>query len=107
MDMHGMMNSLFDALGASNNTNHQSTEQILAKMREEENVQKYDNYAHNIFCVLFVALLVFLPYEYDVNLFGYSLSSDAWTFCISLEIILFSIFYGYKQYLQSKHTQNQ
>jgi len=82
----------------------QSTEQILAKWKDEEQMKRYDGYLHNAFCVLFVLLLVFLPYDYDVTVFGHNLSSDSWTFFISFEIVLFSVFYGYKQYLQKKHN---
>ena len=95
--------------GAGANGYQQTSDEILKKWKEEEKVKRYDTNTHNIFCLLFVILLVFLPYEYEPTLpfFGYSLSSDPWTFFIAFELIIFSIFYGYQQYLQGKNERNQ
>ena len=105
--MKGMFGGMFgDLLGGLNGDN-QTSEQILKKWKREERLKKYDTYTHNIFCLLFVLLLVFLPYDYEPNIFGYSLSSDPWTFFIGFEIIIFSMFYGYQQYSQGKDERNQ
>ena len=101
MGLQGMMEQMF---GASNG---QNSKQIAEKRKKEEKLEQYDRYSHNSLCLIFVALLVFLPDQYDPTLIGYSLSSDPWTFFMALEIVLFSVFFGYKQYLQGQYDKNQ
>ena len=103
MDINQMMSSLLSSLGAET-VNTQSQEDRIQKQKDRESIAMMDRYCHCIFCVLFAFNLVFLPYDYDPNVFGFSLSSDPWTFFVAFELVIFSIFYGYKQYL---HRQNQ
>ena len=105
MGLQGMMEQLMGGLGGA--SNEQSSREIAEKRKKEETVDRYDRYSHNVLCLLFVALLVFLPDRYDPMILNYSLSSDPWTFFIALEITLFSVFYGYKQYLHGQYEHNQ
>eukprot|EP01083_Nonionella_stella_P313763 1127756_1 len=104
-DVNEMMSSMLNAFGGNLTTNQESSEQQLARQKHEQTIERYDCYLHTLFCVLFALILVFLPYEYDVSILNYSLSSDAWTFFMGIEIILFTMFYGYKQYLQRKYDE--
>jgi len=56
------------------------------------------------FCILFVLTLILIP---NVNLFGYLISSDTWTFFVTFEIIILSSFYGYRQYLHIQREKSQ
>jgi len=110
-DMNDMLQQMFAGLlGEGSGGGHasaaataQRNKEMMEYTKRKERLQKYDSYLHDVFAVVFAVILVFIPYEFDVTLFGYNLLSDSWSFFIALEMILFSIMYGY-QYVMNPQT---
>jgi len=102
MGLQGMMDQLF-----SGGINGRTSKEMERARKRDEVVDRYDQYSHSALCLIFVALLVFLPDGYDPVLLNYSLSSDPWTFFMALEITLFAVVYGLKQYLRGQNAQSQ
>ena len=103
--------SSFSQSESNSNSNMMSSSSSSSSQNNcMENNEKHDNFVsfferniHLAFVFLFVILLIFYP---DIDIFGYNIESDTFTFFIVCEFVLFSIFFGYKYY-RKYMTPNQ
>ena len=90
-------------LNSNNGNNNMMNQEYLANEKYDKFISNLERIIHLIFVILFVLTLIFYP---DIDIFGYDIESDTFTFFIACESVLCAIFFGYKYHRQYMIQKN-